>query len=73
MGKFHTKMNYPVLKGRGIPFGASSFSGFYPCPKGQGVPAAKVKKSVYRLLYYKKLFLKKKVKYFLNAIIKERK
>jgi hypothetical protein len=37
-------MNYPALKGRGIPFGASSFSGFHPRSKGQGIPAAKIKK-----------------------------
>ena len=35
-------MNYPVLKGRGIPSGASSFSGFHPNPKGRGIPAAKI-------------------------------
>jgi hypothetical protein len=35
-------MNYPALRGRGIPFGASSFSGFHPYPKGQGIPAAKI-------------------------------
>jgi len=38
-----TLMNYPVLKGRGIPFGASYFSGFHPRPKGRDIPAAKIK------------------------------
>jgi len=42
------KMNYPALKGWGIPFGASSFSGFYPYPAkaGQGIPAAKIKQTL---------------------------
>jgi len=36
-------MNYPALKGRGIPFGASSFGGFHPRFNERGIPAAKIK------------------------------
>jgi len=35
-------MNYPAPKGRGIPFGASSFGGFHPRSKEQGIPTAKI-------------------------------
>jgi len=43
-------MNYPVPLGRGIPFGASSFSGFHPRPAKaeQGIPATKIKVRVPR-------------------------
>jgi len=36
-------MNYPGLKGRGIPFEVSSFGGFHPRLKDDGVPPAKIK------------------------------
>jgi len=45
------KMNYPSLKRRGIPSGASSFGGSHPHPKGRGVPAAKIKNNLKCLDY----------------------
>lgn len=43
MKKNTKKMNYPVLKGRGIPLGASSFGGLHPRSKERGIHAAKIK------------------------------